>query len=546
MANFITRCQLKLELSNHRLTGCIVGDSGRRQRDIETSTGATIRIKDNIVTIESTGLIAVKTVKAAESKIMKIIEDHCFEAQISDKQAGLIIGPGGETLKGIWNSTKAHVHLSNPNIENRRKITLLGRSDQFSKAKMEILDKLEAQYRIDFEVENPKKCFRTSVINGGEQKAFYVSDQLPPNPDIFFLQFHSKLANSEENYEPRKINHVEKVPPSALGKNCGILAPFEHFLYRAKVLAIQRSDENIYLLVKFVDFGNISLVDLFKCQDLDTKYLYPPHATSCQLKNIRQQVWNKESLDMFRQYMNKNTRNIRVKVLRNISTSELLMVEVVIKNVGDIGSLLVDSGLAFWSEEPFEPFPKTRKNLIGSSEMLYAKGSWGGTVRIDVVSSILNKDAKNKQFTCTSHFQTESMMNSLTTAYNFCRNYLEEKNNNFLDTHTLHFSMENIDTYQHKYNGPSAGVVFALCILSECLKLEIPLEVAGTGQISGHGDVYPVGCLREKIVAASKNGKKVVFVPEQNALESFDLQIEGIDLKPLNNMNSLIKLLWNI
>ena len=53
------------------------------------------------------------------------------------------------------------------------------------------------------------------------------------------------------------------------------------------------------------------------------------------------------------------------------------------------------------------------------------------------------------------------------------------------------------------------GASFVICILSECLQLEIPGDVALTGQVSGHGEVFKVGDLREKIVAAQKMAKNV-------------------------------------
>ena len=90
------------------------------------------------------------------------------------------------------------------------------------------------------------------------------------------------------------------------------------------------------------------------------------------------------------------------------------------------------------------------------------------------------------------------------------------------------------------------GATFVIGILSECLQLEIPGDIALTGQVSGHGEVFKVGDLRDKIVAAHKNGKKCIYVPLDNMIESLELNIDGIEVKHMKDINKVIFDLWNM
>lgn len=394
--------------------------------------------------------------------------------------------------------------------------------------------------------EVPERCFRQFTISEGRNKAHFVTDQLPPHPHLLYLQLKNLLSNKEEQYETEPLDTSEKQPPSCVSKNCGILAPFNKVFYRAQVLGIKRSDDQrLELLVKFVDFGNVGVVDFFQCKELKAKHLYPPQAIACKISNIQQDgAWKEETLLLFRQYLNNFTRNIQIKVFKAVNSNELATIDLIVGDT-DIATMLVDSGVSSWTDAPFEPRSNTQRSRIGSCDLVYVSQGWGGIAQIDVSSYRANCE-RDKSLTYTTNFENESVMNSMQTAYSFCRQFLEERDNNFLDIHTLHFSAENLDFPQYRYYGPSMGGTFALCILSECMKLEIPGDIAITGQISGHGELYTVGYLREKIVGAFNNGKSVIYVPQANILESTELEIEGIEVKPVCDMYQVVEEIWRI
>ena len=65
-------------------------------------------------------------------------------------------------------------------------------------------------------------------------------------------------------------------------------------------------------------------------------------------------------------------------------------------------------------------------------------------------------------------------------------------------------------------DGPSAGITIVTSILSLLKNKVIPSDISMTGEMTLRGKILPVGGLKEKLIAASVNGIKQVFVPVEN------------------------------
>lgn len=65
-------------------------------------------------------------------------------------------------------------------------------------------------------------------------------------------------------------------------------------------------------------------------------------------------------------------------------------------------------------------------------------------------------------------------------------------------------------------DGPSAGVAMCTSLVSVLTNIPVKREVAMTGEITLHGKVLAIGGLKEKLIAAHREGLKTVIIPHEN------------------------------
>ena len=90
---------------------------------------------------------------------------------------------------------------------------------------------------------------------------------------------------------------------------------------------------------------------------------------------------------------------------------------------------------------------------------------------------------------------------------------------------TIDFNLANI-------GGPSAGMVFSLAVVDKLTTGDLngAKFVAGTGSISGDGEIGPVGGVMHKIIAAQEAGATVFLVPKDNCDEARSVRGESMEL----------------
>lgn len=78
-------------------------------------------------------------------------------------------------------------------------------------------------------------------------------------------------------------------------------------------------------------------------------------------------------------------------------------------------------------------------------------------------------------------------------------------------------------------DGPSAGIAITTAIVSALTEAKVKCDIAMTGEVSLRGRVLAIGGLKEKTMAAYRNGIKTVFIPAENEkdLENIDQTVRG-------------------
>lgn len=94
-------------------------------------------------------------------------------------------------------------------------------------------------------------------------------------------------------------------------------------------------------------------------------------------------------------------------------------------------------------------------------------------------------------------------------------------------------------------DGPSAGITMATAICSALTGMKVRHNVAMTGEITLRGRVLPIGGLKEKSMAAYKNGIKTVIIPTKNVpdLAEIDSAVRSkIEFLPVESIEEVIDL----
>ena len=92
-------------------------------------------------------------------------------------------------------------------------------------------------------------------------------------------------------------------------------------------------------------------------------------------------------------------------------------------------------------------------------------------------------------------------------------------------------------------DGPSAGVTLTPALVSCLSGIPVRGDVAMTGEITLHGNVLPIGGLREKSMAAYREGMKTVLIPKDNEPDLYDVDDEvkkSLTFLPMQSLTQVL------
>ncbi len=93
-------------------------------------------------------------------------------------------------------------------------------------------------------------------------------------------------------------------------------------------------------------------------------------------------------------------------------------------------------------------------------------------------------------------------------------------------------------------DGPSAGTAMATAITSALCGIPVRHDVAMTGEITLQGRVLPIGGLKEKAMAAYKNGVRTVLIPADNVPDLADVDEvvkEHVQFVPVKRVDTVLE-----
>ena len=138
----------------------------------------------------------------------------------------------------------------------------------------------------------------------------------------------------------------------------------------------------------------------------------------------------------------------------------------------------------------------------------------------------------------------EVMKESATIAYEFIKAHasLLEINPEVFDAWNVHVHVPEGATPK---DGPSAGITMLVALTSAFTQRKVKSQLAMTGEITLRGRVLPVGGIKEKMLAAKRNGVTDIVLSVDNERDIKDIKedyIEGLNFHYVSNMLEVIGL----
>ena len=170
----------------------------------------------------------------------------------------------------------------------------------------------------------------------------------------------------------------------------------------------------------------------------------------------------------------------------------------------------------FLGVEKFKERDLEKKDRIGSVNGLAWTSTGGSILNLDVARMY----GKNKLLLTGK--LGDVMKESAQAALTYVRSHASEfgLSDDFFEKNEIHV---HIPEGAISKDGPSAGMGIALAMISLLTETPVRHDVAVTGEITLRGDIYAIGGLNEKLLAAQRKEIRTVIIPKENLPDLEDI-----------------------
>ena len=238
--------------------------------------------------------------------------------------------------------------------------------------------------------------------------------------------------------------------------------------------------------------------------------------------------------------IHKYTREAGVRNLERTITTVMRKVarEIVTEKTPDLKVEVTPANLSDY----LGPAKWTRTKAEERDEVGVATGMVWTQIGGDIVSVEATTMQGEGKLNMTGQLQ-EVMRESVQTAVAYIRSRAESfgLSDNRFEQQDIHI---HIPEGAVPKDGPSAGITLATAILSALTGKSVRKDIAMTGEITLRGRVLPIGGLKEKALAAYRNGIFDIIIPEDNEKDETDIPTEireGIRFHKVNDMIQVLE-----
>lgn len=164
----------------------------------------------------------------------------------------------------------------------------------------------------------------------------------------------------------------------------------------------------------------------------------------------------------------------------------------------------------------------------------------GATLVVESIAVVQEKGGNLKLTGQLGNVMTESV----NIAFSYVQNLLKEDQDSkrFFNNNSIHVHVPAGATPK---DGPSAGITMATSLYSLVTGMVVKPTVAMTGELTLTGRVFPIGGLKEKLIAAKRAGLKDIIYPKQNDKDMEEIPDhikKGLKFYPVEEMDEVIKI----